>query len=76
MPHDYQAEKEAAKSDPGLIPIHIGDWERMTRIGRDTLLGEIRGGRLAACKISRSWYITRAQFAAWLKRVESPARES
>lgn len=65
-----------ALSDQNIIPLHISDVERLTGIGRSTLEAEIRDGRLAACRMRGRWYVTRAQIAAWLKRIEVPARES
>lgn len=63
-------------SNEALIPIHVADAERLIGISRNTLEGEIRDGRLAACRVRGRWYVTRAQIAAWLKRIEVPARES
>jgi excisionase family DNA binding protein len=45
-------------------------------ISRNTLQAEIRDGRLSACRVRGRWYVTRAQLAAWLKRIEVSARES
>jgi hypothetical protein len=70
------ADKGEAPSDRDLVVIPIDDVESLTGIGRSMLLAEIRDGRLAACKIRGRWHLTRPQIAAWLKRVEVPAKES
>jgi hypothetical protein len=76
MASNTLAENIAELSDRDLIPIHIADWESLTGIGRNTLEAETRAGRLSYCNIRGKKYITRAQIAAWLKRIEVPARES
>ena len=63
-------------SDQALVPLHISDAEGLLGISRGTLEAEIRDGRLAACRVRGRWYVTRAQIATWLKRIEVPARDS
>lgn len=70
------ADRQDEHSNQALRPLHIADAERLTGISRNTLEAEIRDGRLAACRLRGRWYLTRAQLAAWLKRIEVPARES
>ena len=67
----------AANVDSGLLElVPLAEAERMTSVSRNTLLGEIRDGRLSACRVRGRWYVTRGQIAAWLKRIEVAANDS
>lgn len=76
MATNSAAGRSGELSDQALAPLHISDAERLLGISRDTLQAEIRDGRLSACRVRGRWYVTRAQIAAWLKRIEVAAHDS
>jgi hypothetical protein len=76
MEEKPMADEGGELSDRALIPLHLVDVERLWGISRHTLLAEIRDGRLSCCIVRGRKYVTRGQLAAWLKRIEKPARES
>ena len=70
------ADRGVELSDWALVPLHISDAEELLGISRHTLQAEIRAGRLSACRVRGRWYVTRAQIAAWEKRIEVAAHDS
>ena len=76
MPTNAPDEQQDDLSDFAIVPLHISDAERLIGISRNTLEAEIRDGRLSACRVRGRWYVTRAQLASWLKRIEVSARGS
>ncbi len=76
MSTNTTSDSAQALSDEALVQLHLADAEALLGISRGRLEREIRAGRLAACRVGSSLYVTRAQIATWLKRIEVPARDS
>ncbi len=76
MANSSTIDSAQALYNEALVPIHVSEAERLLGIGRSTLEAEIRAGRLSACRVRGRLYLTRAQIATWLKRIEVPARDS